>query len=409
MVDNLTEKELLNYAIENGIIDINTIQKKIEMNERNKYLEKHESKVWQSTDGKWYTYIPDEMAKNGKKLVKRTTKDSLDDLIVESYKKLESEPYIRQVFDEWISDKLRYGEIQKQSYDRYKTDFDRFFKDAKIYKVKFRYITEDMLEDFIKSSIHDKQLTAKAWGGLRILINGIFKYAKKKGYTNISITNFMGDLDLSNNIFARKKKFKAEDSVFSDLEVSMLTNYINERDVSIINLGILLAFETGLRAGELSSLKWSDFNNKTLSVNKTEIRYRGEDGNYIYEVADSTKTAAGEREVILSDNAIAILRKIRSVNTFGEYIFMQDGKRIKAKGFTTKLKRMCERLKIKPKSAHKLRKTYATKLIDGGVDEWLVTDQLGHTDISTSKKYYYFHRKEEKYDREQIQKALNYG
>lgn len=408
-MDNLTEKELLNYAIQNGIIDINTIQKQIEMNERYRYIEMHESKVWQSTDGNWYTYLPDIKSKNGRKLIKRKTETNLYDAIVEHYKSIENEPYIETVFDEWISKKLNYGEIQKQSYDRYKTDFDRFFKDTKIYNTKFRYITEDMLEDFIKTSIHDKQLTAKAWGGLRILINGIFKYAKKKGYTDISITQFMGDLDLSNNIFARKKKVKTEECIFSDTEVSILTNYINDRDFSIINLGILLAFETGLRAGELSSLKWSDFNGKTLSITKTEIRYRGDDGKYVYAVSDTTKTAAGEREVILSDNAIMLLKKIRSVNAFGEYIFMRDGERIKAKGFTTKLVRMCKRLNITPKSAHKLRKTYATKLIDGGVDEWLVTDQLGHTDISTSKKYYYFHRKEEQYDREQIQKALNYS
>ena len=58
-MEHLTDKEMLKFAVENGMIDIDTIQKQIEMNERKKYLEMHKSKIWQSTDGKWYTFLPD--------------------------------------------------------------------------------------------------------------------------------------------------------------------------------------------------------------------------------------------------------------------------------------------------------------------------------------------------------------
>lgn len=43
----LSKAELLNYAVENGIVDINTITKQIEMNERKKYLEMHKYEIWQ--------------------------------------------------------------------------------------------------------------------------------------------------------------------------------------------------------------------------------------------------------------------------------------------------------------------------------------------------------------------------
>ena len=79
-----------------------------------------------------------------------------------------------------------YGEIQKQSYDRYKTDFDRFFVNNEYFKNfcdrKVRYITEDDLEEFIKVSISKMNLTQKAYSGLRTIVNGIFKYSKKKRY-----------------------------------------------------------------------------------------------------------------------------------------------------------------------------------------------------------------------------------
>ena len=55
----LSDKELLNFAIENGIIDVSGTQQKIEMNERNRYIENHNYSIWQSKDGKLYTYLPD--------------------------------------------------------------------------------------------------------------------------------------------------------------------------------------------------------------------------------------------------------------------------------------------------------------------------------------------------------------
>ncbi|MCR4939789.1 MAG: hypothetical protein K5930_06750 [Treponemataceae bacterium] len=104
------------------------------------------------------------------------------------------------------------------------------------------------MEEFIKSSIRENELTSKAWGNLRIIIRGIFKYGKK-GFTSISITNFMGGLELSKNIF-RKRVFTDEESVFTRKEESRIVEYIDTHEENMINLGIKLVFETGLRAGE---------------------------------------------------------------------------------------------------------------------------------------------------------------
>ena len=144
-MDAISEKEILNYALSNGIIDITHIQQQIEMNEREKYLKMHENKVWQASDGKWKTYLLDDMACDGRRMIKAKDRKALDDKIIKHYKALENEPYIDMVFDEWNNQRLSYGEIEKQTYDRYQTDFKRFFNDSKIIKTKFRYIDEDML------------------------------------------------------------------------------------------------------------------------------------------------------------------------------------------------------------------------------------------------------------------------
>jgi len=391
-MDRFSDKELLQFAVDNGMIDFNTIQAQIEMNERRKYLEMHNYEVFLGKDGNYHTSVPDETKKNNRRMIKRKTKQSIEDAIVEHYKKADNEPTMRLVFEKWIESKLKYGEITKQTADRYGIDFQRFF--GGIQHRKIRYFSEDELEDFIKLTIYEKQLTAKAWGNLRTLINGMFRYAKKHDYTQISITQFMGDLDLSKKAF-KKRKLTDEESVFTDREINLIMSHIDKAEPSVINLGIILAFQAGLRAGEISALKYSDLNGNILTVNKTEIRYKGDDGKYVFEVRDFTKGEVGQRKVILTDFAVEAIRRARQLNPFGEYLFMENGERIKGKAFTVKIEKICRYVGIKPRSLHKARKTYGTKLLNAGLSEKLIESQMGHTDIQTTKGFYWFNNIEE--------------
>lgn len=395
--------EILQFIIQSGIINFDDVQNSMEDMKRKELLEKHPYKIWKGKDGEWYTYLPRQG--NGRVLKKRKSKSDLEKIIIDYYKE-QREILLSDIFQEWSSQKLEYGEIQKQTYDRYKTDFHRFFDNSDIAEKDIRKITEDDLELFIRETIRRKGLSNKAYGGLRLLIIGIFKYAKKKKLTEISITQFMGDLDLPKKCFS-KKVIKDEESVFTDSEVEKISSYIRE-NVSLINYGILLAFQTGVRVGELCALKYSDIIGNKLCIRRTEIRYRGRDGKYVFEVRESPKTEAGNRDIILNSDAQRTLKVIRKLNPFGEYMFMNDGKRIKEKAFSVKIVKICRYVGIKERSMHKARKTYATKLINGGVDESLVVKQMGHTSIDCTKNHYYFNNKSDEDAAKQIEKAISY-
>lgn len=401
---SMSDAELLKYAIENGMLDTALVQEKIEMQKRKELLSKHKYDVWKGNNGNWYTYLPDK--EKGRVLKKRNSQNGIENLIVSYYKDLEEIHSIEDMFNEWIDCKLEYGEIQKQTYDRYKTDFQRFFDEDSFAKCDIRYVTEERLEGFIKKTIRDKNLTNKAYAGLRTILLGIFKHAKRKKQTDISITQFFGDIDISKKSF-KKRIFTDEDSVFTDVEVEKIKNYINDNE-SLINLGVLLAFQTGLRVGELSALMPSDVKGNILHVNKTEVRYRGADDKYVFEVRESAKTDAGNRDVILGNDALDTVRRIKRLNPFGEYMFMRDGERIKEKAFSVKITKICKYVGIKERSIHKARKTYATKLINGNVDERIVIKQLGHTDISCTKNFYYYNNKDMEEVRNQIERAIAY-
>lgn len=378
----MTDIDILNYALTNDIINIHDIRTKIEVNERKKFLAMHDKSVWQGKNGKWYTKLDG-------KLIKKSKLKDVEDSIIEHYKK--SVPTFYNLFTEWIDFKLYYKEIQKQTYDRYESDYKKYVKDS-IIDIKIDSINETLLEKYIRDTIRDMNLTAKAWAKIRTILIGTFRWAYKHGYSKINIKEFLDNLELSPKIF-KKRRFTDEESVFTDEEVHQITRYIDNVEPSIINYGIILAFQTGLRVGELAALQWCDIEENYLKVFKTEVRYKNDEGNYVYEIKDNTKTDAGNRNVIYLSDAKDTLRRIRCINPFGQYVFMRDNERVHKGAFTKKLERICGYLGIVPKSMHKARKTYATKLLSGGVNEKLILRQMGHTNIKTTDTFYYFNNK----------------
>ena len=400
----ISENEILKYAVQNDMIDMDIIRLQIEMDERKQLLARHMYDIWQGKDNKFYTYLPDE--KKGRVQRERRTRKEIEDCIVDFYR---DDVYLSDVFSAWITEKEKYSEIQPQTVSKYNNSFKRFFlknPDAqKILRKKVKYITEDDLEDFIKSSVANLQLTKKAYADMRTLICGMFRYAKKKKQISLSITNFMGDLDLSKRSFKKVVKDKSKE-VYQENEVDILTENLRVRTGDIRALGVLLLFQTGMRIGELSGLHKEDILDNSIHVCRTEVKQKNEEGRWITYVKDFPKSDAGDRYIILSDNAKKTVNMILAICDTGDFLFMENGKRIRSNAFRRKLMRVCKELNIEYRSNHKIRKTYGTMLIDSNVDEAVVAEMLGHTDIATTKKYYYFSNKGEEKKREQINRAI---
>lgn len=407
-LDLLDKDAILKYAVESNKINIVEAQLQIDRMKYQEYLEKHNHKIWFGAKDRWYTYLDDEDSPKGYVQKARATREGIEKLIIQYYKDKEIDPYLEAVFMEWNKERLGYGEISHQSYSKYLNDFRKYFtKDCIICQKKMRLITEDDLETFIKSTIQKYNMTAKTFSNMRTILRGVFKYAKKRKYTKISITTFLGDLELSKRSF-QKRIVDKEKEVFSESEMKLVTDYLRSR-ATIRDLGLLLAFQTGLRVGELSALKFEDLseNGRTIHVQRTEITYKDEVENQrVCIVRDFPKSEAGDRYLIITETALATIAEIRKLNPNGEYMFMESGKRIRANAFNRRLNRVCDELKILHRSMHKIRKTYGTTLIDSGVDESLIAEQMGHKDIATTRKYYYYCNKDSDAKYEQIKNAL---
>lgn len=383
----MSDTELLKYAIQNGIINPKLVQEQVEMQKRKELLNKHPYKIYEGKDGNWYSYIPDK--EKGRKKIKSTSREKVENRIVDYWNEKESNPTINDVFYEWLNQKLHFKEISKATYDRYIVDYNKYFSDVSNKKIKS--VDEIFLEDYIRNIIHRFELTSKAFSNFRTLIYGIFKYAKHKKYISFSITYTMNDMEISKKAFKHSIKI-AENEVYMPDEKNDMERYL-ENNIDITNLGLLFMFKTGVRVGELATLKRSDVRDYTVAINATETRYKDENGNVHYDVKDFPKSEAGLRFAILPEKYKWILDEILSLNPDGYYLFEKDGKRIKTYSFRRKLRYICDsKLHMQAKSPHKIRKTYGSILMDGKVKESTILDTMGHTDIECTKNHYYFDR-----------------
>lgn len=387
-MDCTSNKDILNFAIENGIIDINAIQKQIEMNERLKYLEMHTYKKWKGSDGNWHTYLPD--AEKGRIPKKRATEEDIDKVIIDFWKEQSEDPTIDDVFSEWNNRRLELNKISPSTHLRNKQYYDRHYKDFGNKKIK--HIDSDDIIDFLEEQIPKYNLSAKSFCNLKSITKGMFKRAKKRKLIKWSIEEAFYDLDVSDVDF--KKTIKEDyEEVFDENETEKIINYLKS-NIDSKNIAILLMFVTGIRIGELVALKHEVFEDTFFRIRRTETRYVDEDGKYIYDIKEHPKSDAGVRDVIVPEGYVWILKQIKCLNPFGEFVFVNSlGERITTNCIRRRLERICKKLDIYHKSPHKIRKTYGTILLDNNVDQRLIVGQMGHSSINVTEKHYHRNRK----------------
>jgi excisionase family DNA binding protein len=169
---------------------------------------------------------------------------------------------------------------------------------------------------------------------------------------------------------ARKAKKYSEkdctnDRVFSEEEESKLMKASSPRLRSVI----FVVLQTGLRLGEVLSLKWEliDFENKMLTVERTK---------------------SGKPLMIpISGDLWEELKRLRSLDGTSTYVFQnpKTGKPIKTT--RTAFEGACRRAEITGLTFHRLRHTVASRLIERHADIEEVRSLLGHSSIAITQRY----------------------
>lgn len=379
----------LKFLVENGIIDVSSIQSIYEMSKRQELLSKHPYDYWEGKNGKWFVYLPDE--EKGRVLKKRNTKKEIEDVIVAYQENLADNPTIEEVFNEWNDYRLELRKIEKSSHTRMKQVFHRHYKTFG--KRKIKDVTPEDFIEFLERQIPEHNLSSKAFASLKTITKGFLKRAKRKGYITFSPELMFADLDVSENEFAKQHKEDYE-QVFNEEETSAMVSYLTE-NCDIENSAILLLFVSGMRIGELVALKHEDLDpfKNTVKIRRTETRYE-DDGKTHYVVKDYPKTKSGIREIVIPSSYRWLIRNLHQQSNDGDYVFTDSkGERIPTYKIRKREYAVCKKVGVYKKSPHKIRATYDTILLDANVDNRMIKDQMGHADIRTSEINYHRNRK----------------
>lgn len=193
------------------------------------------------------------------------------------------------------------------------------------------------------------------------------------------------------------------------LEKYKTTNEYKSRDSFVL----LLMLNLGLRVGEAIALKWSDFDienglvyiNKTLQSNIQDFSHGNDISGKrkIYSrIKMSTKTNSGIRILKLNDSALYYISELRDYDLRNgirsPYLCSTHNETITSpRNLQRSLDRIIKRTNIAEKvSLHTLRHTFGSVLVRRGVGIEIVSELMGHANITITYQKYIHVVKEQK-------------
>lgn len=200
----------------------------------------------------------------------------------------------------------------------------------------------------------------------------------------------------------KKKGKKIE--IINQTEQTALLRYLSV-DTDRFKAGICLCYATGLRLGEVCSLKWEDidFDQRIIHINRTVQRIAVTGGHAKTALMESVpKSAFSMREIPISDYIVRILC---GLERSGAYVIGGE-KPVEPRTYENRFKRYEGEAGIGIYNFHVLRHTFATNCIENGMDVKTLSDILGHSNVQITLNRYVHPTIESK--RKQMEKMDNY-
>ncbi len=210
-------------------------------------------------------------------------------------------------------------------------------------------------------------------------------YASKTILNYRSVLNMILEMALADEIIERnplssikppRKNITIPDYYNLD-EINLLIDGANGQFKNLLEF----AFFTGMRPSEIIALKWSDinFDDSLIKVSK-RIREKIEDMPKGYK----------ERVIDLLPRAKDALERQKDISAKYEYVFVtQYNKRYNTPDtFDVQFKKLCTHLEIRVGRFYDTKHSFSTLMLENNMNETWLTQQLGHTNISITRKHY---------------------
>lgn len=286
----------------------------------------------------------------------------------------------------WMNTYVRKN-LSKNSIDSYEHHLKKIIPALGHYEL--RQLTPMILQDFIDKSL--ETLSVSTVDVYKAMLSGSLKYAvhpcgfiKSSPAGYVKVKRKKDDLDLSNTDFISVEKFEKILDLF--------------KDDFTIQVFLKIAFNTGMRRGELLGLQWSniDLDNNVIHVVNNAIKLTAAEG---YLKLSNPKNKSSIRDISILDSDVKLLKELKkrqSLDKFalGNMYDVNDFVFKKENGEFYNFQNVISIAKEVKKNVdskfhlHQLRHTHATMLVESGVSMKAVMMRLGHSSINTTLNIY---------------------
>lgn len=367
--------------------------------------DKGEGSISKRKDGTWTARLDIGTTPEGKRKIKAfygKTENEVKKKLREFKKELAKTDYteikkltVSELTKEWLSTKI--FEIKAGSYDRIEATINNQII-PQIGHYQITSVTTSDIQQMINNLANQNysySIIKKAYNA----INGCFKYAIDNQYlTQTPVKNIV--------LPKQKEKKKSDIEFFNDDEINLINRHSIEKYSTgkyIYKHGYAfpLLLNTGLRVGELLALKWKnvDFDNMQIHIVATrgQIIDRSSDKKRYIVVDKNTKTESSYRTVPINKQAYEALMHFRNFNYNNDYVMANsDNNVVSYRNLHRAFSKILEKSNINHGTVHSLRHTFATKLFHNGIDTKIISDLLGHSDVSITYNIYTHVIKEQK-------------
>lgn len=388
-MSNFSNIDVLQYALDHGIIDLTLVQKQIDMQRKEEILEKHPYEISLWKDGYWHTYLP-----NGKKrkAIKKKNKADIEEVVI-SYWEDFKEDIFRDRFFIWVERQKKCGRSDNTIY-KYECDYKRFFQGDIIEETPIQNISEIEISEFITRLLTRKEVQYRALKGMFGYINGVFEKSIRDKKVSENPCNYV-DLPLFQHMCKEEKPKSTKDRTVSKRQKEVILSKVNSetdsKDYNIARLAVEVAFHTGMRVGELSALMWEDINfeENIMTIQRSE-KYNRKTKEYYISLTKNHKT----RYFPITSELKAVFQKIRKIelqrDCISEYVFSDSNGRVHCTRISECMRNLTMTAEFdKTKSIHAIRRTINSNMRCNGVSAAVASSLLGHTERVNEQNYTY--------------------
>ncbi len=283
---------------------------------------------------------------------------------------------------EWFIENYARNELKEITAYNYESQIKNHLL-PELGNIKLKDFTPAKITAFFKTRKYAPATCRKVY----VILQSIFARAVEQG--------FIKETPCTKAVILPKAKQPKEKKPFLDEhQAKDLLEMVSEN--TQFNRIIKVLLYTGMRSGECLALRWQDidFENKTIHIENTLTDVGGKHW------LQPPKTKTSNRYIALSDVLANIFMEQKQHNEeklcklgadykYPEMVFTTDsGNYVDRSFLNTQFRRFVKDTDFDYITLHSLRHCNATLLINSGIDLKIVSELLGHSDVSTTANVY---------------------